>query len=85
MNCGRVGSGLVPELWYKPFVENGLAFSGCVGQCRSTHSFHAVERPREESAAWRASLLLDSEEAGTCARQRGLSTLSSGMAFESQS
>ena len=47
MTCGRVLSGVVPELWSKPFVGKGLAFSGGVGQCASTHSFHAVEHPRE--------------------------------------
>ena len=25
-----------------------LAFSGCMGQCASTHSFYAAERPRKE-------------------------------------
>ena len=29
-----------------------LAFSGCIGQFASTHSFHAVERPRKVRAAW---------------------------------
>ena len=33
------------------------ALFGPVGQCASTHSFHAVERPREVRAAWRALLL----------------------------
>ena len=35
-----------------------LALSGCMGQCASTHSLYAVERPREVRAAWRALLLL---------------------------
>ena len=40
MTCGREGSGMVPELWSKPFVGNGLAVFG------HGHSFHAWERPR---------------------------------------
>ena len=34
-----------------------VAFSGCMGQCASTHSLNQVERPREVRAAWRALLL----------------------------
>ena len=66
-------------------VGKGLAFSGRVGQCAATHSFHAVEHPGEVWAAWRAFLLFDSEEAGFCARQRGLQLFHRGVALESQS
>ena len=38
-----------------------LAFSGCMGQCASTHSFYAAERPRKERAVRRA-LLFPFEE-----------------------
>ena len=51
-------------------VVKGLAFFfERAGQCASTHSFHALERPREVWAAWRAPFLLDSEEAGKGAEQ----------------
>ena len=45
-----------PRVVGQTFVGKGLSFSGRVGQCASTHSFHAVERPKEVWAAWRASL-----------------------------
>ena len=31
-----------------------MAFSGCVGQCASTHNLNAVERFNEVWAVWRA-------------------------------
>ena len=34
-----------------------MAFSGCVGQCASTHNVYAVERPSEVWAVRRALLL----------------------------
>ena len=56
------------------FVGKGLAFSGRVGQCASTNSFHAVEHPREVWAAWRASVPFGTEEAGLCARQEAFNS-----------
>ena len=47
MTCGRVGSGLVPELRGKPLWGKRLAFSGRVRQCAFAHSFHAVKHLRE--------------------------------------
>ena len=58
MTCGRVGSGLNLPFWVKvlwPFLD------AWDSQCASTHSLHAVERPREVRAVWRA-LLLPYEE-----------------------
>ena len=40
-----------------------VAFSGCLGECASTHNRYAVERPREERAVWRALLLPSGEGA----------------------
>ena len=54
MICVREGSGMVPELWCKPFVGKGLVLAGPVGWCASTHSFHALERPGVVWAARRA-------------------------------
>ena len=43
---------------YLAVVGRGLlAFSGCMGQCASTHSLYAVEPPREVRTVWRALLL----------------------------
>ena len=39
-----------------------LAFSGCMGQCASTHNLYAMDCPREIRAVWRA--LLVEERAG---------------------
>ena len=38
-----------------------LAFSERVGQCASTYSFHALERPREVWSAWRFSSFIGDE------------------------
>ena len=44
MTCGRVGSGLVPELWSKPLWEKVWPSLDAWDSVRaSTHSFHAVE------------------------------------------
>ena len=52
-----------PRFVGQTFVGRGpVAFSGCMGQCASTHSFYAVERPREVRAAWRALLQLLKKE-----------------------
>ena len=57
MTCGLGWFGSDPAV-----VGRGpLAFSECMGQSASTHSFHAVERPREVWAVWRA-LLFPFEE-----------------------
>ena len=51
-----------PRFVVQSFVGRGpMAFSGCMGQCASTHSFYVVERAREVWAAGRA-LLLPFEE-----------------------
>ena len=42
-------------------LEKGLAFSERVGQCASTYSFHALERPREVWSAWRFSSFIGDE------------------------
>ena len=44
-------------------VGRCLAFLGLVGQCASTHSFHALECPEEICAARRALLYLVEERA----------------------
>ena len=41
-----------PRVAGQTVVRKGLAFSERVGQCASTQSFHALERPREVWAAW---------------------------------
>ena len=69
VTCGREDSGLVPRVVGQTVVEKGLAFSGRVGQCASTFSFLALERPREVWAVWRALFLLDSEETDNGAEQ----------------
>ena len=47
-----------PRVVGQTVVRKGLAFSGRVGQCASTHSFHALARSREVWAAWRAPFFL---------------------------
>ena len=63
MTWGRVGSRLLPDLWWQTFVGRGpMAFSACMGECASTHSFYAVECLREATGRMRRALLLPFEE-----------------------
>ena len=50
MTSDRVVSNLMLPLW----EEVLWAFSGCMGQCASTHNLYAVERPKEVRAVRRA-------------------------------
>ena len=40
-----------------------VAFSGCLGQCASTHNLYAIECPSKILAVWRALLFLSGEGA----------------------
>ena len=63
MTCGRVLLGVVPELWSKPLWEKVWPF---------LDAWDSV-RLRTASTQWNIpGKLFDSEEAGICARQRGL-------------
>ena len=59
MACDRVVSDLMLPLW----EEVLWPFSGCLGQCASTHNLYAVERPKEVRAVRRALLLPFGERA----------------------